>query len=137
MFKRNSTYYLLAGLGCCACKGGSNIVVYSAPSPLGPFTLQGDVGSNHTAGHVFDAHSPYNYVTKAQGSKVIPLRWADGSVQYLWLGNQWVTAPEAVGYARDHDLLYWTVLSFNATGAIEQLVYEEQCILDLAPSASV
>lgn len=68
MFERNGVYYLLAGLGCCACRGGSNVVVYTAPSPLGPFTLQGDIGSNHTDGHVFDAHSPYNYVRTGAGS---------------------------------------------------------------------
>jgi beta-xylosidase len=41
MFKRNGLYYLTSGVGCCACRGGSNVLVYTAPSPLGPFTLQG------------------------------------------------------------------------------------------------
>jgi hypothetical protein len=27
MFKRGSIYYLTLGVGCCACKGGSNVVV--------------------------------------------------------------------------------------------------------------
>lgn len=132
MFKRHGVYYLLAGLGCCACRGGSNVVVYTAPSPLGPWALQGDVGSNSTGGHVFDAHSPWNYVTRAQGSKVLPLRWADGSTQFLWLGNAWVTAGPEVGYARNADLLYWTLLDFNATGGVEQLVRADSVTLDLA-----
>ena len=136
MFKRDGVYYLLAGLGCCACKGGSNVVVYTAPSPLGPFSLQGDVGSNTTAGHVFDAHSPWNYVTRAQGSKVVPLRWADGSTRWLWLGNQWVTAGADVGFARNADLLFWALLGFNATGGVEQLAWAEGVTLDLAAGAA-
>ena len=27
MFKRNGIYYILVGVGCCACRGGSNVVV--------------------------------------------------------------------------------------------------------------
>lgn len=64
MFKRFGVYYLLVGAGCCACRGGSNVIVYTAPAPLGPWTLQGDVGSNTTDGHTYDAHSPWNYVTR-------------------------------------------------------------------------
>ena len=61
MFKRNGTYYVTAGSGCCACIGGSSIYVLSAPKPSGPWTYRGDVGSNPTP---FDPHSPNNYVTK-------------------------------------------------------------------------
>jgi hypothetical protein len=43
---------------------------YMATSPLGPYKLAGDVGSNHTQGHVFSPTSQWNYVTRAQGSKV-------------------------------------------------------------------
>eukprot|EP00483_Globobulimina_turgida_P011124 UN11145 len=89
MFKRNNIYYVLVGKGCCACKGGSNIVVYTADKPMGPYSLRGDVGSNHTNGHVFNAKSPYNYVTRAQGSKVMVVPGENGD-QYLWLGNQWL-----------------------------------------------
>jgi beta-xylosidase len=69
MFKRNNTYYILAGSKCCFCKGGSNIVVYkSASGPLGNYELQGEIGRNHTNHHSYDIHSEYNYVTKAQGT---------------------------------------------------------------------
>ena len=127
MFYRQGKYYMLAGLGCCACRGGSNVLVYTAPSPLGPFALRGDAGSNRTAGHVFDAHSPWNYVTRAQQTKVVPVTAADGSVQYLWIGNQWVTS----GGARDADLLFFQVLKFDATGDVEQMEWAETCELSL------
>ena len=119
MFERNGIYYVLVGLGCCACKGGSNIDVYKANDPMGPYVFIGDVGSNYTNGHVFNAYSPYNYVTHAQGSDVIVV----DNEQYLWLGNQWVTAIEN-GNPRNKDLLYWTVLEFNDGGDIEQVVYD-------------
>jgi hypothetical protein len=70
-------------------------------------------------------------VTKAQGSKVITIPWADGSTQYLWLGNQWVTS-QLPGNPRNSDLLYWTVLQFNATGGLQQIAYEDTTTLQLA-----
>lgn len=130
MFARAGVYYLTAGVGCCACRGGSNVVVYTAPKPLGPWTLLGDVGSNSTAGHAFDKHSPFNYVTRAQGSAVVRVPaagGADGAAQYLWLGNAFVSSP-----ARDSDLLYWTVLEFNdsAPGSpILQIVRQDETVI--------
>ena len=61
--------------------------VYTATAALGPYVYRGDVGSNTTQKH--DIHSPYNYVTKSQGSKVFEVPAADGSTQYVFLGNQW------------------------------------------------
>lgn len=118
MFKRNGMYYILAGRGCCACIGGSNIEVYSSAHPLGPYIRQGDVGSRSTA---FNASSPYNYVTNAQQTKVIPVTASDGSLQYLWLGNQWVTS-RLPGRPRNNDLLYWSLIQFDGN-KIRQFVY--------------
>lgn len=44
-FKHEGTYYITLGSGCCACKGGSSIHVFSAPKPLGPYTYIGDIGT--------------------------------------------------------------------------------------------
>ena len=127
MFKRDSIYYLLLGVDCCACAGGSNILVYTAPHPLGPFTFQADVGSNPSR---FNAHVPDHYVTSAQGTDVIRVPGADGSLQFLWLGNQWVTAA-GPGHPRDHDLLYWSVLQFGDGGRIQHLVRQDVVTLSL------
>ena len=129
MFKRDGVYYLLVGVGCCACIGGSDIIVYTAPAALGPYTAQGDVGRN--VSQAFDAHSPLNYATHAQGSKVFTVPAADGSLQYVWLGNQWVTS-DLPGRPRNHDLLYWTVLQFNATGGVQQVTWADNTTLSLA-----
>ena len=126
-----STYYITLGVGCCACRGGSNIEVYTGPSALGPFTYRGDVGTNKS--QAVDRHSPYNYVTHAQGSKVFSVIAADGTEQFVWLGNQWVTATEP-GRPRNHDLLYWAILEFDDTVSppmIKQLSRTDNITLSL------
>ena len=130
-FKRQGLYYILPGTGCCGCRGGSSIYVFTATNPLGPYTYRGEIGSNVTEGHVFDAHSPYNYVTRAQASSVVmvpPERGGSDAdepqMQYLWLGNQWVSS-QLPGHPRNTDLNYWTVLNFTANGSIAQVVRED------------
>ena len=130
MFKRAGVYYLLFGVGCCACRGGSNVLVYTAPAPLGPYTFRGDVGSNKTSGHVFDKASPWNYVTRSQQTKVFTVPASDGSLQYVFLGNQWVTAQQP-GRPRSHDLLFWAVLQFDAAGMIQQLTWQDSATIDV------
>ena len=107
MFKRNGTYYVTAGTGCCACIGGSSVYVLSAPSIKGPWTFMGDVGSN--PGVPFDKHSPHNFVTNAQGSAVLKV-----GDDHVYLGNQWNTGlRETPPGPRNHDLLYWGVFEFE------------------------
>lgn len=128
MFRRGAIYYLLVGPGCCACRGGSDIVVYTAPAPMGPWTLTpGSVGRNTS--QPFDAHSPLNYATHAQQTKVIEVPDGRGNTQYLWLGNQWVSE---VGQPRNQNLLYWAVLEFDAQGAIQQLSWSDTTTITVA-----
>src|SRR5262249_13935740 len=75
LFKREGRYYLLGGVDCCACLGGSNVLVYTADHPLGPYVFQSDVGSNSTP---FRLHVPDHFVTGAQGSEVIRVPDARG-----------------------------------------------------------
>ena len=154
MFKRNGTYYITAGTGCCACIGGSTIYVLTASSLAGPWTYRGDVGSNPTP---FDPHSPNNYVTRAQGSAVLQIGGNGPSGQTIWLGacthdatyahpcppypapcfrpgNQWNSGLlETPPGPRNHDLLYWALLSFDADGAIEQLTRQRDITVVLSP----
>ena len=129
MFRRSGRYYILPGTGCCGCVGGSNIYVFTAESPRGPWQFRGDVGS--TPGHAFDPHSPDNYVTKAQASAVLAI---DG--QILWMGNQWNSGlRETPPGPRKHDLLYWTVLQFEEDGDVRQVENAENCSFTLPPSS--
>eukprot|EP01049_Picozoa_sp_SAG25_P014641 SAG25_NODE_2661_length_1462_cov_2.902421_1_plen_98_part_00 len=96
VFKRDGTYYVLSGTGCCACLGGSTIYVQMSSSMAGPWSYAGDVGSNPTP---FDPKSPNNFVTKAQASAVfeVPIPHAADAaagggaaaadVQYVWMGG--------------------------------------------------
>lgn len=73
-------------------------------------------------GHVFDPHSPSNYVTKAQGTAVFTV----GS-QYIYLGNQWNSGlARTPPGPRNHDLLFWGILRFAPHDAgIEQMVWQD------------
>jgi hypothetical protein len=51
MFKRNGTYYLLTDNTCAFGPQGSGTMVYTAPSPIGPFTYR---GNNNFEGPVTD-----------------------------------------------------------------------------------
>ena len=128
MFVRGGVYYLLAGQGCCACRGGSNVVVFTAPSPMGPWAHRGDVGSNASA--PFSKHSPFNYVTRAQQTKVLAVPSSSGALQYLWVGNQWVTS-QAPGAPRNKDLLFFALLKFAADGNISQMEWADTAVLDV------
>ena len=130
MFKRLDIYYLLVGQGCCACKGGSNVIVYTANTPLGPWFEQGDVGSNKTDNHTYDPRSPFNFVTRAQQTKVIKIPSDSNPDQWLWVGNAWVTST-LPGNPRNSDLLYFTLLNFEADGNITQIVRKDECVITL------
>jgi hypothetical protein len=120
-FERDGVFYILCGTGCCGCRGGSNIYVFTASAPLGPYHYQGDVGSNTSA--PFDPHSPWNYPTRAQAAAVVRI-----GAQYLWMGNQWTTS-RAPGNPRNHDLLYFWPLEFTADGNITQVRYEPSVLV--------
>jgi hypothetical protein len=128
MFLRGGVYYLLAGVGCCACRGGSNVVVFTAPSPMGPWVHRGDVGSNHS--QAFSKSSPTNYVTHAQTTKVVVVPDATGASQYLLVGNQWVTS-QAPGAPRNKDLLFFALLDFAEDGNITQMRWADEAYLSV------
>lgn len=118
MFRRDNTYYILLGAGCCACIGGSDIQVWTSTSPMGPFALQAEVGRN-ASNAPFPPSSPLNYVTHAQTTKVFTV-----GEQYVYMGNQWVTST-APGRPRNNDLLYFDVLAFNGSGVVQQFVRKD------------
>lgn len=132
-FKRGDLYYILPGTGCCACKGGSTMYVFTSTNPMGPYAYRGEVASNQTA--AFDPHSPYNYVTRAQASAMIVVPGdapvGDTSATYLWMGNQWVSNPDPVWPARNNDLLYFYPLEFEVNGNITHLEHVSSVTIDV------
>jgi len=111
MFKRNGSYYLLIGSGCCACIGGASIIYMYAPTPFGPFSGNVNINENQ----LWDPYSPYNYVANSQQTDVVKIN----DENYLWIGNQWVSSRY-----RNTDFFYFSILKFNFKD-IKQFIYEE------------
>jgi len=131
MFKRKGKYYVLSGVTCTACIVGSNMYVHQADSVEGPWNFLGDVGSQ--PGVPYDPHNPSLYVTQAQGTSIFEVPAGDDST-FVWVGNQWNSglAKYPPG-PRNHDLLYWAALPFNADGSIRQLQYTYETTFEMDP----
>ena len=133
MFKRNGTYYLLTDNTCAFCPQGSGARVYTAPSPLGPFTYRGNIdvegaGTDAPSSWTKPGTGRANATIKAQQTHVaiIPAR---GGPAFIWMGDLWHSAPDKI---KGHDLQYWSSpLQFDASGMIEPLKFEDYWTLEL------
>lgn len=97
LFKRAGRYYLLSPSCCCACRGGSGLAVYSAPSILGPWALQrGDVNCNDTLVEICGA---FGARTVGEGGILWSAQWwsvstiplAGGGAALLLNGRRWLS----------------------------------------------
>ena len=140
MFKRQGVYYSMFGHCCCFCAAGSDIGerpscmhayiacngcmlacigVYTASSPLGPWTTQQDIGCQVPAAAVLwqqpevqacasaaelRGGGGYNVgVARAvESMRTDPCMLSNG-VEYLWTGDRWQSAPDKI---KDHDFQY-------------------------------
>jgi hypothetical protein len=145
LFKRGNLYYTIYGSCCCACRGGGGVVVFTAPSILGPWTRQAvnaDVNcANATApicggfGARVTNRDELVYNAQWWGPSFIPL--ANGTTQIIYTGRRWLSGwannPECddmcgnqgnpnvcttPNYLLKSDLDVWHPLSFNADGSI-------------------
>eukprot|EP00039_Didymoeca_costata_P003485 m.68002 g.68002 ORF g.68002 m.68002 type:complete len:412 (+) comp11929_c0_seq2:48-1283(+) len=98
MFKRNDVYYATFGPCSCFGVGGSETYIYTAKTPLGPYTRVGSLGNAEKA--------QQNYVFQA------PL--ADGTMAYVWTGDRWKSTPDG---EKGHDFQFWQPLQFKATNS--------------------
>ena len=106
LFRRNNLYYALFDLCCCFCPDGSGARVYTAMSPLGPFTELTNINRVPGSGRQTIA---------AQQTWVAQIPTSDGPA-YLWMGDRWGSRPDGV---KGHDFQFWSApLKFSANGAI-------------------
>jgi hypothetical protein len=158
LFKRGAIYYLLTGSCCCACRGGSGLAVYQAPSVAGPWALQAGHSDINCAAEVaicggFGARQVdrSDIVYNAQWWSVSQVPLNGGGVAYLLNGRRWLSGagnnggcddmcfndgrPFAPcinpGYQLRNDLDVWYPLEFDAQGNILPLHTLDSFTLDL------
>lgn len=118
MIKRGGTYYVLFDSCCCFCPGGSGARVYTSTSPLGPYTLKGNI----------NRRADGSTIIPAQQTHIAQLQTPKG-VEFIWMGDRWVSTPDTI---KGHDFQYWSSpLQFEADGAIKPLKWEDQWTLNL------
>ena len=101
LFRRKQTYYALFDLCCCFCPAGSGARVYTATSPLGPFTERSNI----------DRVPEGNPVIAAQQTWVAAIPTTDGPA-LIWMGDRWGSRPDGV---KGHDFQFWSApLRFGA-----------------------
>lgn len=148
MFKRRDLYYVLFGPCCCFCYQGSGIIVHTAPSPMGPWTVQpgGDISCEHgtsSSGTSDVEWDPRAIPTPGQGclyenttlvsstrsqqNYVVEVQTATG-IEYVWTGDRWQQAPDGI---KGHDPQFWAPLSFDEQGYINRVRWVDQFTMDV------
>lgn len=103
MFKAGGLYYIVYGLCCCFCQGGTNVQAFSSTSPLGPYTDLGNIATSVD--------------WQAQTGTV----WYTGQ-QWVLYGDRWQSAPDHI---KAHDFSYMAPLTFNANGTIVPITWQD------------
>jgi Glycosyl hydrolases family 43 len=120
LFRRGDLYYGLCGPRCAFCPEGSEVQVFTATSPLGPYTTDPQANINcrnqntaqSTNGRIVLAG---NYpIVSAQQTWVAKIPTAKGTL-YLWMGDRWQSCLDGF---KGHDFQYWAPLKFSSDGRI-------------------
>ena len=128
MFKRDGTYYALFGSFCGFCSQGGTVQVWTASTPLGPYTYRGGINgsiSNPTIG--------------AQQTHIAKIATTNGDV-LIWMGDRWHSTPDVdINNVpiKGHDFQYWSPpLQFDASGNIIPLKWTDTWNVALAAPAA-
>lgn len=124
LFERDGVYYAIIASGCCFCSGGSTAMVYTATTPLGPYTYTG-----HDLNLQASPPREQGRTIPAQQAFVAALEVKGGGVQYMWGGDRWQSAPDGF---KSHDYQAWVPLEFGPRGEIKALQWLQQWDVDLA-----
>ena len=119
MFKRAGVYYVLTGGGCCVCHEGSDALVWTSLSPLGPYEYRGNIGA-------FPANGTSRLSAQMGFVTVIPQ--LNNEELVLLAADRWRHAPDGL---HGHDPQVWLPLSFRADGSIGDLQWRDNFTLDL------
>jgi hypothetical protein len=140
IFKRNGVYYATFGSCCCYCLSGSPVSVYTATTPLGPWTQRNVLGGQTVSGGdcpkattsrgsaLLDALLGVDMGAETSGAclrsrdaisaqQTDIFEWIDsnGDPQFMYIGDRWQSAPDGL---KAHDFTFWSPLNFTADGNI-------------------
>jgi beta-xylosidase len=107
MFKRNNTYYFGAGPCCCFCGEGSNVVIWSSATPLGPYD------------------NPVQVIGAADWRGQTGAVWWTGADWVLY-GDRWQSASDSI---KAHDYSYWAAIQFSANNSAVPLPGHQDWVL--------
>ena len=115
MFKRAGWYYVAFGHTCCYCLAGSNVRLYAARDPLGPYAALGDIGL-YSNGSCCVTLAQQNFVASVGsvgGGGAGGPRRGSGSGSLLWMGTRWGSAPDGLFV---HDFQTWLPMVWDGDG---------------------
>ena len=117
MFRRGDLYYAAFGHACGCCSEGSELFVFTARHPLGPWA--GGEDANRDAGG--------RRVVAGQSAFVVEVRAAQSNRStWLWATDQWQS-----GETRSGNYQYWGALSFGQDGCVRPLEWAQSWELQL------
>lgn len=124
MFKRAGIYYIGYGQCCCFCSEGSNVELFAAPAPLGPYSSLGNIIAPSAwgaqTGTVFFTGAlevllpplcPWSF-TDPSVSLVPPPPLPSAGVDYVLYGDRWQSAPDHI---KAHDYSYMAPLVWSGS----------------------
>lgn len=121
LFRRGSLYYGLCSPCCPFCPEGSDVQVFSAKFPLGPFQMgqqshinRRDEVVEHITNGSLSMNAGYDQIVSAQQTWVARIPTAKGTM-YLWMADRWQSCPDGF---KGHDFQYWEPLEFSDDGQI-------------------
>jgi hypothetical protein len=94
MFKRDGQYYAGFGVCCCFCGAGSNVQIFRASQPMGPYG------------------NPVQVATAQDWYGQTGAVWFTGQ-DYVLFGDRWQSAPDHI---KAHDFSFMAPLKWDAAG---------------------
>jgi len=132
LFRRNNLYYVLCGPLCPDCPEGSEVLVLSSTSPLGPFTARSNInrrsgnGAPIKPGQDIRVASRYDEgipIVPAQQTWIARISMPEGPA-FIWMADRWGSCPDGV---KGHDFQFWSApLHFSPDGDIMPIKFVER-----------
>ncbi len=106
LFRRDNLYYAVFGKCCCFCGAGTGARVFTADSPLGPFTERANLNWQTKN------NAP---IVAAQQTWIATIPTSSGPV-FIWMADRWGSTPDSL---KGHDFQFWSSpLRFSSDGGI-------------------